>query len=60
MDQKYIIYVEGNPKNVFHFYTTPQIEKNEIEIDVNYNIKEYMKMDEEQQKQIYNEIIKID
>lgn len=57
IDEKYVVHLEGDPNNKFHFYTTPQ-RKEELKID--YKLKDFARMDEIEQQQIYEAILELD
>lgn len=57
-EEGYLIHVEGEAQNNFHFYATPQVIEQKINIDCSF--KEFVTMDESEQTRIYNAILDID
>lgn len=57
-ENKYLVHLNGEAPNNFHFYSSPQIAEEEVNIDCTF--KEFIRMNEFEQEQIYNAILKID
>lgn len=59
MDAGYVIHLDGDPKNKFHFYTSPQKEEEEV-IDINCSFDDFIRMSRIEQNKIYKAIVKLD
>ena len=56
-EEGYLVHVQGEAQNNFHFYAMPQII--EQEIDINCSFKDFVVMSEYEQEQIYNAILNL-
>lgn len=57
IDERYVVHLEGDPNNRFHFYTVP---REETKMNLNCKLKDFARMDEIEQQNIYEALLKID